>query len=295
MSSKIKDSELDSLIKHKIKTLGLSNDIDDLKFADIKRAVISQLKPVAPSVEQIKEEVPAAQTQPVAPAQPIPPSAPETINQTVSVSKDAVELAKKEGELQQKEKEIAEKEAALQSKEAELKAKEEALTYKPQVPEVLAHVGNAELFVFNEGELSVGAEGLSHALFRVKDNPDTKTTIEQVWKLEGKKAADIYLVKFEKLGELIFNPFEGTSKFEHKPYDDGQMPPSVPFGGLTPEQALKSQEAVTPMLDSQDPVTDVTLSADAPMNPLNFDMEKFIKDRLDSMIQAYFIEKYPKI
>jgi flagellar motor protein MotB len=292
MSSKIKDSELNSLIKTKIKNLGLVNDIDETKFNQIAQAVKNSLKKIEP-ITSMNEEVPVENApQPVS---EVPPSAPETINQTVSVSKEAVELARKEGELQQKEREIAEREVSLQAKEQELKQKEEQIAYKPQIPEVLSHVGNAEFIVFNEGELSVGAEGLSHTLLRQKDNPDVKTTIENIWKNEGKKSATIYLVKLEKLGELTFDPFGGTSKFEYKPYEDGQMPPSVPYGGLTPEQAQQSQEAVTPMLDTTEPVTDVTLAPDYMMPPINFDMEKFMQDRIDAMIKNYFVDKYPKI
>jgi hypothetical protein len=292
MSSKIKDSELNSLIRTKIKNLGLVKDIDDSKFAQISQAIKNSLKKVEP-VETMNEEVPTENVpQPIT---EVPPSAPETINQTVSVSKEAVELAKKEGEIQQREREISEREAALQNKELELKQKEEQLAYKPQIPEPLSNIGNAELIVFNEGELSVGAEGLSHALFRQKDNPDAKSTMEDIWKLEGKKAATIYLVKLDKLGEITFDPFGGTSKFEYKPYEDGQMPPSVPYGGLNPEQAQRSQEAITPMIDEKEPITNVTLPADTMMSSLNFDMDKFMKDRVESMIKAYFVDKYPKV
>jgi hypothetical protein len=299
MSSKIKDSELNLLIKSKIKDLGLTNDIDNSKFTQIVQAVKSNLKKVKPI--SMNEEVPATNTpvqnteQVQNNTQSVPTTAPETINQTISVSKEAVELAKKEGELGEKEKEISEKAAALNTWEQELKQKEENLSYKPQIPNVLLNIGNAELIVFNEGELSIGSEGLSHALLRQKDNPDVKTTMEDIWKNEGKRNATIYLVKFDKIGEISFDPFAGTSKFEYKPYEEGEMPNSVPYGGLTPEQAVNSQEAITPMIDSTEPVTNVTMPEDTLMPSLKFDMDKFLKDRIESMIDAYFIEKYPKI
>src|ERR1035437_5849697 len=207
MSHKINSSEIDSLIEKNIKEKGLVGDITLEKLSEIKEKIKSQLKSEqAKSITVVNEQVPPAQapivTPNITPAQ-TPTNAPEAIAQTVTVNKDAVELAKREGELEQKEKDISNREASVANKESELQRKQDELSYKPQIPAVLEGIGNEKLFVFNEDELSLGAEALSNASFRLISNPDLKKSMVELWATEGKKGADVCLVKFEKIGEII--------------------------------------------------------------------------------------------
>ena len=298
MSHKINSSEIDSLIEKKIREKGLVGDITLEKLSEIKEKIISQLKKPE-LVIPVNEQVPPAVTPEVPETAPTPvqtlPGTPEAITQTVSVSKDAVELAKKEGELEQKEKEISNREATVANKESELQRKQDELSYKPQIPAVLESVGNEQFFIFNENELSLGAEALSSANFRLMSNPDLKKSMIEIWATDGKKNADVFLVKFEKIGEVSFDPFQGTSKFEKKPFEAGQTPSDVPIEGLTPEDAMASQEATEPMQDSIEPVSNVTLAPSADMGLNSIDMENLLKSRLDDIIKDYFLQKYPKM
>ncbi|HWY35475.1 MAG TPA: hypothetical protein VNX68_12590 [Nitrosopumilaceae archaeon] len=291
MSEKISNTELDSLIKKIIKEKGLSNDISMDKMSEITKNITAQLrKPELTEVAPVND-------QPVPTPTPVlekPVNSPESISKTTTVSKDAIDLAKREGELEQREKEFAQKQSDLTVKEKDLLEKEQALAYKPQIPEVLEGIGNEQFFVFNENEISLGAEALSKTPFRLMSNPDDKRSMIELWATEGKKGADMYLVKFEKIGELVFNPFEGTANYTKKPFDDGQNPSNVPVDGLTPEEARLSQEPKESMSDIVEPKTNVTLPASADMGLNSTDLENLIKNRIDAIIIGHF-SKYPKM
>lgn len=297
MSEKISHTELDKLIRNKIREKGLSNDIGEDKISEITHIISSQLKKpelteVAPAEKPIAQASPIQNTVPQTPID----NTPNAITQTTTVSKDAVDLAKREGELEEKEKSLAQKQSELTIKEKDLLEKEQALAYKPQIPEVLEGLGNEKLFVFNEDELSLGAEALSSALFRLMSNPDDKRSMIELWATEGKKGADVYTVKFEKSGEIIFNPFEGTATYTKKPFEDGETPLNISDNsGLTPKEAYESQEPAETMIDIVEPKTDVTLPTSNDMGLHNNELDSIIKNRIDAIIQSHFIEKYPKM
>ena len=290
MSDKITKSELDELIKRKIKEKGLSQDIGEDKISEIKNKINLTL-----NNKDLTEVTPANQQPQTVPVEPVAQNSPEPITQTTTISKDAVELAKREGELEEKEREFAQKHSELTIKEKELAEKEQALAYKPQIPSVLEGIGNEKLFVFDENELSLGAEALSKAPYRLMSNPDEKRSMIELWASEGKRGAEIYQVKFEKLGEIIFDPFEGTSNFVKKPIEDGELPSNVPLDGLTPEEAHASQEPTEPMIDSIEPKTNTSLPLSDDMGLNSIDIEKLLKDRIDSIIRSHFIDKFPKM
>ncbi len=299
MSNKITQTELDNLIKRKIREKGLSGDIGEEKIAELKNSISLKLKKpelseVAPQNEQPTQNT--VETNNNTETQ-TSPTQPETITQTTTISQDAIELGKREGELEEKERQFAQKQSELTIKEKELAEKEQALAYKPQIPEILEGIGNELMFVFSENELSLGAEALSKTPFRLMSNPDEKRSMIELWATEGKKGATMYSVKFEKIGEILFNPFEGTSNYVKKPLEDGENPSEISSDGLTPEEALASQEPTEPMIDSVEAKTDVTLSSSLDLNPsfIPADLENFIKDRIDSIIKSHFIEKYPKM
>lgn len=301
MSDKINSAELENLIKSKIREKGLANDISDEKIAEIKNSIkkqlqhteISEAAPVTPAPTTPVVSNPVQQITP-APAS-ITPNAPNAITQTTSVSKDAVDLAKREGELEQREREFAQKQSELTVKEKEIEEKAQALSYKPQIPVVLEGIGNEKLFVFDKNELSLGQEALANVPFRLLSNPDDKKSMIELWTTEAKKGADIYVVHFDKVGEIIFDPFKGTANYVEKPFEDGEQPKEVPADGLTPEQAMASQEPLEPLSDSIPAKTDVTMEPSNDMGLNNVDLEQILKDRIDHLIKDYFLTKFPKV
>jgi hypothetical protein len=120
---------------------------------------------------------------------------------------------KKEGELDERERALIEKEEELKAKEEELKRKEKEMEYKPEIPEKIQDMGSEKLFVFNENQLSISAENLSNIELNIIENPETKITMKDLWLKDGKKDAEIYIVKFEKIGNFEFQPFEGITSY----------------------------------------------------------------------------------
>jgi hypothetical protein len=284
-------NELDSLIRKNINEKGLRFDISNDQIEEIKQKIKNiafkkeENKPVITNEEEnISMNLPAEEIRP------------QTITQTTTINKDNMELSQKEGELKQKEEEISKREASIANKEAELQRKEDELKYKPVIPSVLDNMGAEKVFIFNTNEISVGAEALTNTSLRLMSNPDEKKSMHDIWAQEGKKKAEVYLVKFEKIGEIELNPFAGTSDFVEKRIEDGQIPSSVPADGLTPEDAQKSQEPTEGLKDAIAPVSSAILPAANDMGLLNaVNVEQILKDKLEDIMRNYFLQTYPKV
>lgn len=84
-----------------------------------------------------------------------------------------------------------------------------------ELPEFINKIEPGKIIIFNENELSHGAENLSRVPYRLMENPDQKVTIKDMWLKDGKKKAEVYIAKFEKIGEIEYNHMDGTSKFSN--------------------------------------------------------------------------------
>jgi len=92
-------------------------------------------------------------------------------------------------------------------------------SYEPQLPSFMDKIEPAKVIVFDMNELSEGGENLSHKQFRTFENPDIKKSINELWIEDGKRKADVYIVKLEKIGNLDFNYTNGTTKFEERRFE----------------------------------------------------------------------------
>lgn len=199
MAKQVTVNEIENLIKEKLKSSGaeLSDDI----VSRIKESILEKYK-------QDKGENEGEIINEKAPIDVDISSEPTPTEQDVaspeSVQKE-VEVGVKEGELQKKEEE-------LQQKEQELNKKEEELKYKPQLPTPLKDVGKEEFFVFDENQISFGGEALSNTQLYLKNNPEVKSSMHSEWINKGMTKADLYVVEYKKIGEMEFNPFNGTTK-----------------------------------------------------------------------------------
>lgn len=285
--AKVTTSELDKLIRRTIREKGLSADIGEDKITEIKNK-IKELAGVGKPTSISNEVEKVLDVSPEVPKEE-PGTVPPTITQSSETNTDAIEVAKKEGEVQEKENEISEKEAQLANKEAEIQRKQDELSYKPIIPAVLNNVGPEKLFVFNTNEISLGTGALTNNQFRLISNPDNKKSMQELWSENGIKSAEIFIVKFEKIGNIEFNPFAGTSHFEEKRFEEDQTPSNVPLDGLTPEQAINSQKPVENMVDAIEPVSDVVLPPSKDMGlTTKVDLEKSIKDAVDSILRKHY-------
>lgn len=290
--AQLKVSELDNLIKRKIQEKGLLNDISEEQFNEIKEKIKNAARVRADETMAFNEEEAAGNVVLDIPKQEVTPQA---ITQTTTVDNTQIELAKKEGELKTKEEEISNEQANLANRESELQRKEDELKYKPIIPAVLQNLGSEKMFVFDTNELSLGGEALSSAKLRLMSNPDIRKSINDIWACEGRKDAEVYVVKFEKIGDIVFNPFEGTSTFEEKRFESAENLANVPQDGMTPSDAIKSQEPTENMIDAVTPISNAVLPPSTDMGLKTVDIEKIVKDRVDSILRNHYNDTFPKL
>lgn len=89
--------------------------------------------------------------------------------------------------------------------------------YKPELPSFMNKIEPGKIIVFNQNELSESGENLSYKPLRLFSNPDEKKSMRDFWLDEGKKKVDVYMAKFEKIGEIEYDFVNGASVFrEHK-------------------------------------------------------------------------------
>jgi hypothetical protein len=199
MAEKIKTSEIEEIIKKKLKDSGLSDEIINDSVKQIKEKIMDKYN------SSKSEETTSNKEEEIVNVE-IPSESP------TAMEEPNPELIKQEFEQDVKAKELENKEKELTAKELELKQKEKELEYKPQLPEPLKEVGKESFFVFDENQISLGAEALSNCAFYLKDNPEMKSSMHSTWINKAFTRADLYVVEFKKIGELEFNPFEGTTK-----------------------------------------------------------------------------------
>ena len=262
-------------------------------------------------ISEAKPELPNAQTNSNAVATQGPPpnintpnyAQPTPITQTTTVSKEAIDTAKKEGEITTREQELVKKETELANREQAIAQKEADLAYKPQMPIPLSTIGNEELFVFDENEIeNKGAEALSKAPLHFKNATDEITSMEDIWLEKAGQRADIYKTTFTRIGELVFNPFDGTTRFI-KSYPDMTNTtgiPNNPSFGMTVQDAMNSQDVdlQEPITDSIEPVLNTIqpLSSDSDTElEKNKEIDNLIKGRVESFLKDYFETHYPKL
>lgn len=289
--AKIKTSELEEIIKSKMKEAGLSEAELDSKAID---SIKNKIKEVANKNKETEVQKPAEEEDVVVDISSETPTdtpgvVPSPITTSQEVDEETEELYKKEGELDAKEEmiknaedQLIQKSEDLKNKEEELESKEEELKYKPIIPKVLEGIGAEKFFVFSENEISVGGEALSNTEFRTVINPDEKITIHELWGEKGVKKAEVYIAKFEKIGDITFDPFEGTSKFEEKRDLENKKD----------ENSYKEiEEMPEPMEDAIEPIKDVTLEPSNDMGLSAIDAEAALKNKIDDILKDYLQKK----
>lgn len=105
--------------------------------------------------------------------------------------------------------------------------------YTPELPEMLKKAMPSELFVFQYTDINENGENLSYKPMRLMEDPDVKKSMQELWIEQGKTKANVYVAKFEKMGEIHFNYTDGISKFIKTPalpdYAGGQEYKENPY------------------------------------------------------------------
>jgi len=152
-------------------------------------------------------------------------------------------------------------------------------SYEPKLPDFIEKAEPEKIFIFKENELSVGGETLRTMPYHLCDNPDEKMSMEDMWLQKGKIRAEVYQVEFKKIGEMVFRPNDGICKFERTPE---AIPSDIPADDqLTVQQAIQSQEPITPMEDSVEPVLDVTMPMTTDMGLNGPDVQKAAMEMIE--------------
>lgn len=220
-------------------------------------------------------------------------------NETIPVSKDdnpvsheteiddsAIENSKKEGELETKEQILSRQAQELDYKEHQLNAKEEELKYNPTLPNSVLQAEPGKLFIYDMSQLSLGGESLSNQPYNTLDNPENKSSMHDLWIQDGKVRAQLYKVEFKPIGEMVFDPFNGTSKFVEMQQPLESDLPSDERDGV--QQAIDSQIPKEPMIDSVEPVLDVIMPQSDDMGLQGTDIQKAIENTVEKILRQYF-------
>jgi len=136
------------------------------------------------------------------------------------------------------------------------------------MPKALEDMGSEKLFVFDMSKLSSGAENLSRLSMNLMNSPEEKTTIKDLWLDKAKKKSEVYVVKFEKVGEIDFDPIEGTSNLTTIKDVNGDKEITNFQNDINPDL---QDSTPTNMTDAIAPITDVTqpMSDDMGLNMSN--------------------------
>jgi hypothetical protein len=278
---KISIDELNGMIKSKFLEKGateddISTDVVKEMVNRIKTEVNKGIVRTQPEEEEIVNVNTAVETPEVSPGEE-----PEAITTSTEINTDSEEVYRKEGELEEKERQLATKEEELRRKEEELRRKEEELQYQPVIPEKIQDMGAEKLFVFDENMLSAGAEKLSKTEMNLVERPEEKTTMHDLWLNDGKKDAEVYIVKFEKVGNIIFDPFEGVSEFHSNITEE------------EPEETSyeeSKEEMQGNMKDSIEPVKDVTQPMTNDMG-LTVNNQEELDSRIEEIVKRYMASR----
>lgn len=308
MKKQISLSEVESLIRNSINEKGMSKHISEEQIEEIKKKIKARLAMPSAGVffmnTAINRDVDGDGEVDMDGGfdaggieEATIPSDEE--DQTIQVSQDnnpvsheteiddsAIENAKKEGELETKEQILSKQAEELESKEHQLNDKEEDLKYKPTLPDSVLQAEPGKLFIYDMNQLSLGGESLSNQPYNTLDNPENKSSMHDLWIKDGKVRAQLYKVEFKPIGEMVFDPFNGTSKFVEMQQPLESDLPKEERDGV--QQAIDSQIPKEPMIDSVEPVVDVTMPQSDDMGLKGTDIQKAIENTVEKILRQYF-------
>ena len=273
---KVKVSELEEMIRSKFLEKGASEE--EIK-EEVVKAISEKIKNQSKKTGVQPEEVEQSDVLDVDISKPqdVAGKVPDAVTSSVETNKLSDESLEKEAELDRREKELKRREDELTQKEHSLGQKEEREEYHPELPEKLEESEPKKVFVFDENDISIGAEALSTLDMSCLDSPEDKTNMRTLWIQDAIKDVEVYVANFQKLGDIEFDPFEGTANFTE--INNNQEA----------EDVIDAQDVeldgMNNMKDSIEPVINVTqpiINEGAELNPKS---EQLAEDILNSIIR----------
>lgn len=216
-------SELKALIANHVKDKGLNNILSPEIMENIKEKIMSKYH-LHKASSQIPELIPESDG----------PSPPMAAGGTVEFPKDedAKELAF-DTNLGMGQPENSGRIGMEPGAEETENLEEPKMGYAPELPNFIDKIEPAKVIIFSQNELSLGGENLANEPLRTFSNPDIKKSIHEFWIEDGKKRAEVYIAKLEKIGEVEFDYRTGVAKFVEK-----RMEPELPTLGTDKENIL---------------------------------------------------------
>lgn len=171
-------------------------------------------------------------------------------------------------------------------------------SYEPALPSFMDKIEPAKVIVFDMNELSEGGENLSHKPLRTFENPDVKKSMNDLWIDEGKRKADVYIVKLEKIGCLDFNYANGTTRFDEKRFDpDFAVQAIYRENPYAADNAMKSVEAQSNVMNQISTAVDLEgvvknivmdlikkgITTDLPQESYGYDKSQVVKPMEESV------------
>jgi hypothetical protein len=171
-------------------------------------------------------------------------------------------------------------------------------SYEPALPSFMDKIEPAKVIVFDMNELSEGGENLSHKPLRTFENPDVKKSMNDLWIDEGKRKADVYIVKLEKIGCLDFNYANGTTRFDEKRFDpDFAVQATYRENPYAADNAMKSVEAQSNVMNQISTAVDLEgvvknivmdlikkgITTDLPQESYGYDKSQAVKPMEESV------------
>ena len=95
----------------------------------------------------------------------------------------------------------------------------EPTAYRAPLQDMLKDVEPEKIIIFDMNELSEGGENLAAKPFKTMADPEIRRSMRDLWAEDGKTKAEVYVAKFEKLGEIDFDYLSGTARFGEKRLD----------------------------------------------------------------------------
>ena len=204
---KINTSQLEDMIRSNFLEKGASTDeIKDEIVKSISEKIKNKSKEDSKMSEKSEEEefVDVNISKP----QDVEGKIPDAVTSSIK----GLENSKEEA-LKIKEEELTKREEELNQRESYLKSIEKESKYEPELPEQIEELEPEKLFIFDENDISVGAEKLSTLEMNLLNSPEEKTNMRTMWLKDAVKNVDLYVANFEKIGNIEFDPFEGTAEF----------------------------------------------------------------------------------
>jgi hypothetical protein len=275
---KITTSELEEMIRNKFLEKGVSeNEISEDVLNSISLKIKEEVNKDKP-VENISNTDIKDNSNEL----PIEKNIQPTESQPIYKSE---EVSYRDGELDERERRLAEKEAELIRKEQELLTKEKEMEYNPELPNNIDNMGCEDFFIFDENQISVGAEKLSNTEFNLVNAPEEKTTMRNIWLKDGRKEANVFKVKFEKIGCIKFDPFEGVSTFENHNSQEEEINSPLDF-----EATKRAENPIDDYSDEDLRIVDIE-NKDSNINNNMLDAIEPIKNVAQPLIKTDEIEQ----